>query len=242
LFGGARSLLGIYSKILGRLKHMKLSEKFGLKVTQYELDFVDIDVSSDIPLFIDPYFLSLRNDAWSVDASRTIRSFFQYLINLLRAGDNSRAREIFLHLNEPNETCLGYSEGNPRGNGVGPVDAEKIFNSLLQSRAIKTGLVEDIEDCRVFIPGIDRDKISDMATNIIRLHLINYTQAQARIWGFPLQANVPSGFVWDRQQRDWTNDYTEMLLVVIKRYYWCPKSLCHMQNNTRHNNITNTLF
>ncbi len=65
---------------------MKISEIFNLGKTQYELDFVDVDISGDLPLFIDPYFLAQRNDAWSIDASRSIRSFFQYLVTLLSNG------------------------------------------------------------------------------------------------------------------------------------------------------------
>jgi hypothetical protein len=41
---------------------MLITEIFGLQKTQYELDFVDIDTEGDTPLFIDSYFLAMRQD------------------------------------------------------------------------------------------------------------------------------------------------------------------------------------
>src|SRR5690349_1753879 len=143
---------------------MRISQNFDLNKTQYELDFVDVDPAYDLPLFIDPYFLAQRNDAWSIDASRTVRSFFQHLVSLLNQNQIEAARQLFNHLGEPNETSLGLSRGRPQGRGIGTVDANKIFESLLESRAVQTGIAEDLEDTRIFVDGIDKDKTSDMTT------------------------------------------------------------------------------
>ena len=202
---------------------MKISEIFNLLKTQYELDFVDVDIEKDNHLYLDPFFISTRVDPWSVNASRTIKSFFQYTIDLILANQTSQAKSLFMHLNEPNETCLGMSKGKPRGNGIGPDNAEHVFESLLKSKAVETGVVENLEDTAIFIDGIGRDKVSDATTNIIRNCLLEYTQNQCELWSIPLTQNVPSGFYWDMDQRKWNQTYYKRLVISNKAYLLVPK-------------------
>ncbi|MCG7968455.1 MAG: hypothetical protein JAY63_17850 [Candidatus Thiodiazotropha taylori] len=209
---------------------MKISERFDLDATQFELDFVDIDTDTDTPLFVDPFFLGCRTDSWSVNATRTLRSFFQAFVNFVRAGETDRAKALFDYLHEPNETCLGLSSGRPRGNAIGSIDGEKLFDSIAQSEAVATGVVEDLEDFRLFIDGIDKDKISDMTTNIIRGHLISYTQEQSKLWGIELQANVQSGFYWDRTTHTWINQYESMLIIDGRKILLTPKGIVSYSN------------
>ena len=44
----------------GGLK-LKISEVLNLNKSQFELDFIDIDIENDIPLFIDPVYISKAN-------------------------------------------------------------------------------------------------------------------------------------------------------------------------------------
>ena len=44
---------------------MKIANHFRLAKTQAELDFVNIDVRHDTPVFVDPYAIEIRNDEWS---------------------------------------------------------------------------------------------------------------------------------------------------------------------------------
>lgn len=210
---------------------MNISEIFNLGKTQHELDFVDIDLAGDVPLFVDPHFLGRRPDAWCVDATRTLNNFFQTFLDLVRGGNVEKARELFLHLNEPNETRLGMSKGKPQGRGVGKGDAERIFQSLLESRAIKTGLLTDLEDCRLFVRNIDKDKTSDMTTNIIRRHLLDYTISQATLWCLPLTKSVPSGDFWDRASRSWKSEYADALIVNGAKILLVPKAIVSFNSN-----------
>lgn len=204
---------------------MKISEIYHLGKTQYELDFVNIDPDRDTPLFLDPYYISKCDFPFAIQASAAIRSYFEYLLALLRSGAVSQAKELFSHLGENNDICLGLSTGKPRGHGMGPTDTEAIFDELLQSHAIESGIMEDIEDFRIFVPNVDRDKVSDMTANIIKWHLIIYTQEQCKLHGIPLMPSVPSGLYWDTASRTWDNQYTERLVINNQPILLVPKRI-----------------
>ena len=204
---------------------MRLSRYFHLGTDQAELDFVDIDVARDFPLFLDPYLLATNQDPWSVEANGTVRSFFRFFLGLLYNGQEDAARELFDHLHEPNETCFGLSRRRPQGRGVGEDDAQRIFDSIAESQAARTGLLRDLEDCHIFVKGIGKDKTSDMTTNIVRRHLIEYTIQQCKLWDIPLRANAPSNFCWNGDNRSWETGYTDNLYVSGRRILLVPKSV-----------------
>ena len=181
---------------------MRISQIYNLEKSQAELDFVDIDPEMDLPLFLDPFFLGKKQDHWSIEATATLRDFFQCLISLIRDGRIDEAKDLFDYLHEPNTTCLGMSTGNPQGRGVGHEDTDKIFSNLLQSRAIQTGLIQDIEDNVLFVDNFGKDKLSDMTTNIITSHLVEYTINQCTLHNIPLVSNISSGFFWDRRNNE----------------------------------------
>lgn len=210
---------------------MKISRIYNLGKSQAELDFIDIDINEDIPLFLDPFFISIRTDNWSIEASRTIRDFFQKVIDFIRQNDVIGGKELFRHLHEPNTTCLGMSKGIPQGRGVGSGDTDDIFNSILQSRAIQTGLIQDIEDNLLFVDGFGKDKLSDMTTNIITDHLIEYTQKQCALHGIPLTSEVPTGFYWNRRTSQWEQRHTEMLVINERKIIFVPKGIVSFCND-----------
>ena len=204
---------------------MKISEIFDLHKTQYELDFVNIDPSVDTPLFLDPYYISKCDFPFAIDAHSTLRSYFEFLLALLRGKRIKQAEELFSHLGETNDVCLGMSRGRPRGHGMGPEDTAAIFSELMQSRAIHSGIMEDIEDFRIFVPNIDKDKVSDMTANIIKKHLIEYTKEQSDLHGIPLIDNVPSGMYWDSRTKTWDNQFTQRLVIDERPILLVPKRI-----------------
>lgn len=211
------------------------SENFGLNKSQYELDFVDVPINrGDISLFIDPYAISKRSDSWSVDCHNAIVEFFQGIIDRIREGNERQAKYMLSGLREPNQTRFGLSTGkNPRGRGVGGEQTIDLYNALVDSTAVKTGFMKDLEECELLIEGISRDKISDIATNIIRHKLIEYTQAQCELWNIPM-SNAPSELVWDNSNKKWTNYYTNLPVCGGRTVLLVPKAIARFDLEFSH--------
>lgn len=200
------------------------SELHQLGLTQPELDFVDVDPATDTPLFIDPYAISKRPDAWSARCHNSIISFFQAVVDSIRSGDVATAQRLLGGLGEPNDTCLGYSTESPNGRGVGEKQSVDLYKALSDSRAVKTGLLSELSDCELMIPHIGWDKISDITTNIIRGHLIDYTQDQCHLHRIRVRGRVASGRIWNADTVSWTARYAELPVVHGRRLLLVPKA------------------
>lgn len=181
----------------------RFSTVFALTNSQADLDFVDIDLSTDTPLYLDPYAIQIRNDEWSSKCGDNIRSFFNELLDSLRAGNMARSIHLVSNLHEPNETFLGESQGNPNGKAVGQIKARQLLEAFVNSRAYETGLLSDVSEAELFIRGVGRDTISDLTTNVIRNLLAEYTGNCCALHNIPVQAVRSLGPVWDIVARDW---------------------------------------
>jgi len=210
------------------------SKLFGSNQSQATLDFVDVDPDADIPLFFDPYVFEDISDPFFAKCHVAIKSFFDRLLFLVRANDERKAKEILSYLQEPNELCFGLSSGRPSGRGIGRGQAEDMYESFSQSEAAKSGLLTDLAECELFVTGIGPDKISDIAANIIRRHLITYTQQQCELHGFPLTAGVPSGPLWDEAQLRWTQTYVELPVAKGRPIILVPKKLVRWRGDLSH--------
>lgn len=211
------------------------SKYFGIEKSQYELDFVDVPINrGDISLFIDPYAISKRKDYWSIDCHNAIVEFFQGVIDQILQNNERQAKYMLSGLREPNQTKFGLSIGkHPRGRGVGGEQTKDIYDALVDSTAVKTGFIKDLEECELLIEGISRDKISDIATNIIRHKLIEYTQAQCELWNISVNS-APSGLIWDALNKKWVNYYTNLPVCNGRSTLLVPKAIARFDIEFSH--------
>jgi len=162
---------------------------------------------------------------WGQRCVSLLQSFFTEVVECMRDGRDSRAQNLLSSLSEPNETHLGLSRGTSAGRGMGRGLAQEIWDSLRTSRAVATGLLEDLEDAALFVPGVGHDRVSDITINIIREPLIEFTQDVAHYYGIPLAPDVQSGRMWETQSRSWKSTLTELPVTPAGRLILVPKSI-----------------
>lgn len=210
---------------------MRVSEYFRLGRTQPTLDFVDVDIVLDTPVFISPKALTLLPSDFGDECVHLVQDYFHTVLQLIHAGRNDQAERLLRQLREPNETRLGLSKGKARGHALGSESAHNVWSALSQSEAAKSGLLEDLEDTVLMIEGISVDIVSDIATNIIREPLIRYTEQMSEHYGIPLTDGVDSGPLWNSRDKAWYAKFVKLPIAGDRRLLLVPKAIVrtHLQ-------------
>jgi len=182
---------------------MLVSKYFKLNRNQATLDFLDVHIDKDIPVFVDPAALRSLQTDWGHHCVSLLQNYFESVLTAIRKGKHDRAKELLACLNERNEFHIGFSKKKSRGHALGQVSAEKIWSSIVKSKAVQTGAMHDLEDTILFVDGVGPDMLSDAVCNIIRGPLIQYTQQSCNYYGIPLTTGVDSGPVWNTRDEKW---------------------------------------
>lgn len=208
----------------GGLARQRVSEHYELGVGQDALDFVDVDIWSDDQLYIDPRALRTLKTTWTDECVMLLQDYFSTVIGKIREGKHADARMLLRQLREPNETHLGMSTGYARGHALGPGSAHNVWDALVNSEAIKSGLLEELEETVLMIEGISFDIVSDIATNVMREPLIRFTQEQCAAHGIATR-RVASGPLWDPETHLWDQQYEELPVAGTGKLLLVPKTI-----------------
>lgn len=162
---------------------MKISEKFKLSITSESLDFIDVELDTDNNFYINSFFIRNGEDEFCKECDLYMKSFFNSFLVQLQENNEDGAYKLFAHLKEINNIRLGMSKFEPLGRGIGKLNAAEIFSAIKDSELFRNGVVEDFSDIMIFVKNLDKDKMSDMVANIIKLPLIQYTIEQCALLG-----------------------------------------------------------
>ena len=207
---------------------MLFSKFHKLNASQAMLDFVDVDNMEDTAVYVDPFAIEIASDPWSEQCAITLRVFFQEVLDALRVGDDNRALFLVGQLGEPRETFLGVSSGEPDGKGVGRTQSQQLLVSIRNSHAFKTGQLSDLSEMALFVDGVGRDKISDLTTNIIRQHLLVYTELQCRLNNI-LMYDYSGPPVWNSHELRWEAKTVKLPRIENSPVLLVPKWIVRRQ-------------
>lgn len=201
----------------------RVSQFYKLGRDQTTLDFVDVPIGNDIPVFLDPSRIRSMDTAWATECNSLLQHFFERLLEHIRAGNEAAGLRMLEGLSERNEFHLGFSKGQSQGSGIGREFAKDFWRALSNSKAGQTGLLKDLEDACLFIDGVGPDRISDAACNILRGPLIKYTQDMCVYYGIPLQRGVESGPIWNPMNDRWEDSLIDLPVTPFGTLLLIPK-------------------
>lgn len=144
------------------------------------LDVLDQTLAIDTKLFIDPLlFQHSRHSEIRSDALEQYRDHFEQVIKFLHLTQTEgdvpwRTARRLLEFHEINGTCLGYGANSIQGSGFGSALTDRLLH--VGKEIVDLGIRDPnlFPAMALFETGIGPDRISDMATNVIRRALISF--------------------------------------------------------------------
>lgn len=161
-------------------------------VPQAELDFAIPFLDEDIPLYIDPFLMWRSPALQDKGLHQVILGAFNNLGALAKAGKQDQAVQQLIAASECDEVGLGTS-GTRKGTRIGRAKAEEVLSLFDRISYYRDHGFRHFEEIQLFVDGIGKDRISDIACNFIKSFLIDYTFQECRALGIELKnAVVPN--------------------------------------------------
>ena len=170
------------------------------------MDFVDVDTSKDVKLFLDPLLLS--------DGFRNIvNDFVNTVYKMYTLGNKAGAFQLFSHSKECNAIHFGYSESNSKGTGVSMKMLDQFFGYVYKSvDRIKEKLLTPIA-MSIFVKSFSEDRLSDLLVSLLKKELILYSLEQARLHGLKISNEVQRFDYWDSESHEWATFESQYVLA-----------------------------
>lgn len=164
----------------------RLTDYHGIHKCQADLDFAIQFFNEDIPLYVDPFLLWKSPSQQDQALHGLITNSFNYLNYLVKKNRNEEAVNILINISECTEVGLGVSKTR-EGKRIGKSQAEQILSLFTKIPEYSEFGFTHFEVIQLYIAGISKDRVSDMACNYLKSFLIDYTIEQCETLKIPLE-------------------------------------------------------
>lgn len=183
---------------------LNFSTHFHLNIRGHrDIEFVDVPMDTDVKLFIDPGLVESGNDSFSRACATSMKTYFDNVFECCRQEDYSGLRRLFACCAEINSTHLGNSQNHPCGRGASEDILMTVFTDMIEQGLFKQGIILTPSDIHVLAQNFDKDRMSDLLTNVLQHHLVSFTNSVCEEIGLA-QNSVPRGGFWNVEVGQWS--------------------------------------
>ena len=203
----------------------RFTDFHGVYIAQNELDFAIPFLNEDIPLYVDPFLLWKSPSYQDKALHQMLLAGFNNFGILVRQGQQEEAIEQLMIASECEEVGLGTSR-NRQGKRISRKQALEVLALFKEIPYYQAHGFRHLEEIQLFVEGIGKDRISDIACNLMKSFLIDYTAHECRQLGIALNtvevANVyelgQKKFLPEKAQLPVHPETKKPLLLIPKRW------------------------
>jgi len=167
----------------------RLTDYHGIHKSQADLDFAIQFFDEDLPLYVDPFLLWKSPSQQDNALHTTIINSFNHLNYLLKKNREDEAIELLVNISECHEVGLGVSQTR-RGTKISKKQAKDILSLFQDIPEYSQFGFTHFEIIQLYISGISKDRISDIACNYLKSWLIDYTIDQCELHNIPTEGVI----------------------------------------------------
>lgn len=176
---------------------LNFSDRFGIAPEVLaEYGAFDINLASDLPLFVDPFLLFNSSKPEYQELHDEIIRYLTFLRDRASSDLDPGLVKAWYRFKEVKQNWLGFTLFGNDGLGLGAKFARALHASLgdiLSSFGNEEITASShLEKLTLVRPGVGRDGISDFTTNLIKGYLLQFTEAFAREHLSPSQCRTVS--------------------------------------------------
>jgi hypothetical protein len=167
----------------------RLTDFHGIYKSQSDIDFAIQFFDEDIPLYVDPFLLWKSPSQQDQALHTAITNSFNHLNYLIKKNRTDDAIATLIAISECQEVGLGVSKTR-KGVKIGQRQAEQILQLFSEIPEYSQFGFTHFEVIQLYISGVSKDRISDIACNYIKSFLIDYTIEQCESLAIPIEGVI----------------------------------------------------
>lgn len=237
---------------MARIEALHVSQYFNLNSGEEDLDFFDLNLHFDSPLFIDPFLIRKSNLNHEKELFNRFSIFFKLAYSKYTncLTNNLKLDEVidFLSFKEPKHILLGYDKDSNDGRGLA-TDFANAITRFFQQGTLAKYIIENsnaFPDGQInpsifaaLAKGVGPDGLSDLTANLMMDYLVQYTLEQCKLWNIPTK-NLKVESYFDFDLNEWDSLYAELPENPFKKgqpFILVPKRFLRVEDPHLHDHF-----